>query len=228
MAQRDPRNLSRWLILALLVIVAGCAHFRKQESSLTLPNPLEIPLEEEEFAWNELVDTVDDYFPIAREERVRLIGNVMTEGRIQTKAVNGPSVFEFFRRDATKGFERWLGTFQSIRRSAEVTVMPSRIGYSVNVVVKKELEDVAQPELSPIGNVIERHDSGLVRPTPVRTGNAKHLGWIPIGRDVELEQKILTDIYTRFNKFAPTPPVEIINDHHFRNRTMVPRTRYHE
>ena len=87
MAQRDPRNLSRWLILALLVIVAGCAHFRKQESSLTLPNPLEIPLEEEEFAWNELVDTVDDYFPIAREERVRLIGNVMTEGRIQTKAV---------------------------------------------------------------------------------------------------------------------------------------------
>ena len=207
-----------FFVLAWLPVAWGCAHFKNSGPAAPLPNPLEIPIENDEFAWNELVDVVDDYFPITREERVRLIGNVMTEGRIDTKAVNGASVLEFFRKDATKGFQRWHGTFQSLRRSAEVRVTPSRNGYAVTVVVRKELEDVAQPELSPIGNVIERHDGGLVRPSRPRLGGATSIGWIPIGRDVELEQKILTDIYTRFNKFAPTPPVEIIDDHRFRSR----------
>ena len=34
-----------------------------------LPNPLEVPVTDSEFFWNQLVDTVDDYFEIASERR---------------------------------------------------------------------------------------------------------------------------------------------------------------
>lgn len=222
MACSQKQQIVLWMLVTLPV-ASSCALFRKAGPSAPVPNPVEIPVESDEFAWNELVDAIDDFFPIAREERVRLIGNVMTEGRIVTKAVNGASVLEFFRRDVTRGFERWHGTFQSIRRSAEVRVAPSRNGYAVTVIVRKELEDVAAPELSPIGNVIDRHDGSLARPSGPKPGSSKSLGWIPVGRDVSLEQKILTEIYTRFYKFAPPPPVEIVNDEYLRKQAMPPR-----
>jgi hypothetical protein len=38
------------------------------------------------------VDAVDDYFRIEREERVRLIGGVLTEGRIDTFPITGSTV----------------------------------------------------------------------------------------------------------------------------------------
>lgn len=168
-------------------------------------------MDDHEFVWNQLVDTVDDYFPIAREERVRVIGNVMTEGRIVTKPVTGATRMEFFRRDSTPGFEGWHSTFQSLRRSAEIRVMPGQTGYGVNVVVRKELEDVARPEMSPVGSVVQRHDGSLVRPRGPRIAPATSLGWIPMGRDVALEQKILADIHARFNQLAAPPPIQILH-----------------
>lgn len=178
-----------------------------------LPNPLEIPVDNHEFVWNELVNTVDDYFPIEREERVRLVGNVLTEGRIETKAVFGATSFEFFRRDSTPGFERWHGTFQSIRRRAEVRVLPGSSGYGINVVVRKELEDVSRPEMASVGSVVQRHDGTLVRPGGASVAPPKNLGWIPIGRDVALEQKILADLHARFNQVPQPQPVQSMQDH---------------
>ncbi len=167
-----------------------------------------------EFVWNELVDTIDDYFPIAREERVRIIGNVMTEGRIETQPTTGATVLDFFRKDRTKGFETWHGTFQSIRRQAEIRVLPSQDGYGVNVIVRKELEDVDRPEMSLVDASAFRHDGSLVRPHGSRLGGNTTLGWIPIGRDVELEQKILADLYARLNHVVPPRPVQVMDPGH--------------
>lgn len=202
-----------WLLLLGCGSLVGCAQFRSNPSlaDAPLPNPIEIPVTEHEFVWNSLVDTVDDYFPIEREERVRVIGNVMTSGSIVTKPVTGATKFEFFRRDSTPGFERWHGTLQSIRRSAEVRVLPANSGYGVSVVVRKELEDVSRPEMSLVGSVIQRHDGSLVRPSRSRVGGAVNLGWIPIGRDIALEQKILADIYARFNTLTPPPAVQTLH-----------------
>ena len=179
-----------------------------------LPNPLEVPVTDHEFVWNELVDTIDDYFPIAREERVRVIGNVMTEGRIETQPATGATVLDFFRKDRTKGFETWHGTFQSIRRQAEVRVLPSQEGYGVNVIVRKELEDVDRPEMSLVDASALRHDGSLVRPQGSKLGGNTTLGWIPIGRDVDLEQKILADLYARLNHVVAPSPVQIMDPRH--------------
>lgn len=201
-------------LCCLLLTLPACSHFKNQFRpsipAAQLSNPLVIPVEDPDFAWNELVDAVDDYFPIAREERVRVIGNAMTEGRIESKVVTGATRFEFFRRDATPGFERWLGTFQSIRRQAEVRVSPVNGGYAVSVVVRKELEDVDRPEMSLVGGAVQRHDGTLVRPGGNRVGGAVSLGWIPIGRDIALEQTMLAAIQARMTKLETPAAIQTL------------------
>jgi hypothetical protein len=211
--------LSLHAVLVICVLcLPSCSHFKSQFRpsipAVQLPNPLEVPVAEPEMAWNELVDAVDDFFPIAREERVRVIGGVATEGRIETKVVTGATRFEFFRRDATPGFERWLGTFQSIRRQAEVRVTATVTGYAIHVVVRKELEDVDRPEMSLVGSAVQRHDGTLVRPGGSRVGGAVSLGWIPIGRDIALEQTILAAIQARMTQAEIPPAVQTLPSTH--------------
>ena len=195
----------------------GCTIFHTyhpQADVGPLPNPLEVPVTDHEFVWNELVDTIDDYFPIAREERVRVIGNVMTEGRIETQATTGATILDVFRKDKTKGFETWHGTFQSIRRQAEIRVLPSQAGYGINVIVRKELEDLDRPEMSLVDASAFRHDGTLVRPQGSKLGGSTTLGWIPVGRDLDLEQKILADLYARLNHVVDPLPVQVMDPGH--------------
>lgn len=222
MPQQPISELRPWplvllLLLPVLATAGGCAWFaaRHPETAVAgpLPNPLEVPVTDHDFVWNQLVDTIDDYFPIAREERVRVIGNVMTQGRIETHPMTGATAMDVFRKDRTKGFETWHGTFQSIRRQAEVNVLPSQNGYGIDVIVRKELEDVDRPEMSLVDAAALRHDGTLVRPQGARLGGSHTLGWIPVGRDTALEQKILADIYARLNHVVPPLPVQTMDPH---------------
>jgi hypothetical protein len=206
-----------FVVLLFLCAGHGCTWYQTQHprsATGPLPNPLEVPVTDHEFVWNQLVDTVDDYFPIAREERVRIIGNVMTEGRIETRWATGPTILDIFSKDATKGYGRWLGTFQSIRRKAEVRVLPSQSGYGVNVIVLWELEDVDEPEMSLVDASAFRHDGSLVRPQGRHIGGSTTLGWIPLGRDLELEQKILSDLYARLNHVDPPQEIQVMDPGH--------------
>src|SRR4051794_13544809 len=69
-----------------LLLFSGCTGFFHRGGSFLAPgpvqNPLFIPAVDREFLWNQTVDAVDDYFRIEREDRVRLIGGVLTEGWI--------------------------------------------------------------------------------------------------------------------------------------------------
>ena len=57
-----------------------------------MENPLFVPPLDRELLWNQTVDAVDDYFRIEREDRVRLIGGVLTEGRIDTFPMIGSTM----------------------------------------------------------------------------------------------------------------------------------------
>lgn len=211
---RTPLLVSMAMVSLLMVAGPGCGwllQHRASQNLSALPNPLQVTATDQDLLWTELVDTIDDYFPIAREQRVRWVGEVMTEGRIETQPVPGASVTEIFRRDATSGFERWHGTFQSIRRQADVRVMPSATGYNVQVIVRKELEDVDRPEMATVGAPSQRNDGSLVRPQRTVVGGSSNLGWIPMGRDVQLEQKILADLYARLYHVEAPPPVETLH-----------------
>jgi hypothetical protein len=176
-------------------------------------NPLFVPPLDPEYVWNNLVDAVDDHFRIEREERVRLIGGILTEGRIDTFPAIGSTLLEPWRGDSTAGYEKLHATLQSIRRRATVRLIPTEGGTLVDVVVQKELEDLDKPEHATAGNATLRHDGTLVRNEGSPGRFSVTLGWIPIGRDASLEQKILRDIQCRLDvplsgPAANTLPVE--------------------
>ena len=161
-------------------------------------NPVYIPVSNQDWAWEQLVDVVDDYFRIERENRVQLIGNVMTEGRIDTFPQIGATWLEPHRPDSVGVENRWESTLQTIRRRAVLRVIPEQGGYLVETVVYKELEDLPRPEHSTAGASTFRHDNSLssrLSEDVLRTRLSKN--WLPLGRDTAVEQQLLAEIQAR-------------------------------
>ena len=151
-----------------------------------------------EYVWTQIVDTVDDYFKIQREDRVRVIGGVLTAGRIDTFPVVGATLLEPWRRDSTPGFERLHSTLQSVRRRAVIHVIPVGPGFSIEAIVLKDLEDLNHPENAAVGSTTPaRHDGTLRQEQPEEGHGPVTLGWIPQGRDLSLEQELLRKIQAR-------------------------------
>src|SRR5438309_2286521 len=192
-------NLRATVVVAL-VGIAGCAMFHRRGDVAGpggIQNPLFIPPVDRELLWNHAVDAIDDYFRVEREDRVRQIGGVLTEGRIDTFPTTGSTIFEPWRVDSTPGYEKVHATLQSIRRRATLRVIPVDGGYLLDVVVQKELEDLDKPEHATAGGATLRHDGTIVRQEGAPGRFSVTLGWIPIGRDVALEQRILADVSAR-------------------------------
>ena len=114
----------------------------------------------------------------------------------------GSTLLEPWRRDSLPGFERLHATLQTVRRFAKVRVVPAGDHYQIDLQVFKELEDLQQPMGSGISGKILRTDSTLDidRENLELVGQSN--GWIPLGRDVLLEQQILRNIQTRLQKCA--------------------------
>lgn len=208
-----------WLLLAVaagLAASGGCGLWRVRHANTAalpapLENPLLIPPLDRELVWNQLVDAVDDYFRIEREDRMRMVGGVLMEGRIETFPTIGSTLLEPWRTDSTPGYEKWHATLQSIRRRATIRVIPAAGGYLVDVAVHKELEDLDKPEHATAGGATLRHDGTIVRQEGPPGRYSVTLGWIPIGRDHTLEQRILTDLVARLD-LAGHVPVHLPSD----------------
>jgi hypothetical protein len=167
-------------------------------------NSIMVPVLNQDQVWEQVVDVVDDFFKIQREERVRLIDNILTEGRIDTYPRTGSTFFEPWNTDSVTPYERLESTLQSIRRQAVLRVIPTAGGYQIEVLVTKELEDVARPESVTLSAGNLRNDNSVQRyATPARVSGPATIGWIPLGRDYALEQEILAQIQARFPG-APT------------------------
>jgi len=169
-------------------------------------NPAIVTAMDRDFVWEQVVDVVDDYFRIQHEDRVRLVGDLLTEGRLDTYPRGGSTIFEPWNGDSVTPYDRWESTLQSTRRTAMVRVMPAEAGFLVEVQVLKELEDVARPESGAISvrnSQALRNDNALQRVANPTGGQQPTLGWIDQGRDVALEQVILAQIMARVNGCGP-------------------------
>ena len=130
---------------------------------LRYANPSLAPIADHERVWRAVVDVTDDYFRIDREEPVRVYGNMVTEGRIETFPETGATLLEPWRKDAADSYERLEGTLQSIRRRAALKVTPAGSGFLVEINVFKELEDVPRPEHATAGAATLRYDTSMTR-----------------------------------------------------------------
>jgi hypothetical protein len=163
-----------------------------------IANPILVPVTDDQLAWDQIVDVVSGYFHVTREQQARRSGDAWSEGRIETIAQSGATLLEPQRGDSVGWFNLWESTFQSIRRTAVIRVIPDPNGYLVEVVVQKELEDLPQPEKSTIGSATLRHEGALPSHRIADVGRtAQSPRWISQGRDPALEQRMLADIHAR-------------------------------
>ncbi len=161
-------------------------------------NPLFIPVGNQDLAWEQIVDVVDDYFRVERESRVQVVGNVVTEGRIDTFPQVGATWLEPHRPDSVGWDNRWESTFQTIRRRAVLRVIPQQGGYLVDAAVYKELEDLPRPENSTAGAATFRNDNSLRSRLSESVSRTRFSEvWIPQGRDLMVEQALLAEIRER-------------------------------
>ena len=197
--------LRAWLPLMIVLPVSiGCglsqsALQQGQPGAVqaALGNPLFVPATDRDVLWDQVVDAVDNYFKIQKEQRVRVVGDVLLEGRIDTFPTDGSTLLEPWRKDSTHGFEKLHATLQSLRRGATVRVLPVQGGYMIEVVVQKYLEDLERPEHATTGHTPLAEQQSLRQDREENAAVPMMLGWIPIGRDVSLEQRILGEIRDR-------------------------------
>jgi hypothetical protein len=181
------------------------------------PSRIHVPSGNRDWTWEQIVDVFDDYFRVERERQVQVVGDVMTEGRIDGYPQIGATWLEPHRRDSVGRYNRWESTFQTIRRRASLRVIPDPTGYTVEATVEKDLEDLPRPENSTAGAATFRNDDSLDSDRDEfvsRTRLASN--WILIGRDQPVEQRILADLQQRlaiqptvapagFSGVAPSP-----------------------
>ena len=172
-------------------------------------NPVLVQTLDRDFVWEQVADVVDDYFKIKEEDRVRLVGDMLTEGLLTTYPRGGSTLLEPWNHDSADFYERLESTLQSIRRIAIVRVIPAQGGYLVEVQVQKELENVPRPESGSVSQsnpAALRNDDSLQRVTNPVGGQQPTLGWIGVGRDLALEQVILAQIQGRLGGFGGPIP----------------------
>jgi hypothetical protein len=184
-------------------------------------NSAVIPPLDAELVWARLVDVVDDYFKVAAEQRVVFSNGVPAEGRIDTFPQTGATLLEPWRGDSVGFRERLEATLQSIRRIGTVRLIPDPAGWRIETVVLKELEYLPRPMQATAGGASFRNDDSLYRygtplptlgqqvgdqPRPV-AAPTPNVGWIPLGRDPLLEQRMLAKMLAKLG-VAPLPAGE--------------------
>lgn len=153
-----------------------------------LPNPLPVPSGEFDVVWNKTVAEVNKHFPIASENRLART--------IRTDSEMTGTLIEPWTPDTATFRDRLEATLQTIRRFAVVHLDPGPSGgYLIKVEVFKELEDLTKPASQPAGRAAYYNDFPVNRTREVVGTVLTPLGWIPIGRDPNMEQLILKEIH---------------------------------
>ncbi len=199
----SPSWAIRCLIAVLATGIGGCASWRDaapdaaQGPVVGYANPFVVPTADRDLLWDVVVDVVDDDLDILREERPRLVGDTLTEGRLETRPQIGATLLEPWRGDSANTAERLESTLQTIRRRAFVHMTPAAGGYQVQVTVLKELENVGRPEFATTATAVFSNDNSLRRFSDPLDPQALTRGWIPVGNDPALEQRMAAKILAR-------------------------------
>ena len=91
-----------------------------------LINPLHVPVGDRDVAWEEIISVVQEYFKVQHEEHaIRLVGDILTEGRIDTFPLIGATLLEPWRSDSATFRDKLEATLKTIRRRANLRVIPA-------------------------------------------------------------------------------------------------------
>ena len=152
-------------------------------------NPVYVPLGPDAYnlIFEKVYDIISEYFEVAFSNRY--------DGRIETFPRIAPGLEQPWKPGSPDFSQRLLATLQTIRHRAIILIRPADDGgYFVDVKIFKELEDLARPTQATAGAASFRSDNTLQRQFEVIDANVVSFQWIPLGRDVKLEQVLLRRI----------------------------------
>ena len=200
------RRLEILFLGSALLSAVGCSTYEPFAATRELSwkwnapqshNPIFVEHYDHEFLWSIVVDVIDNHFEVERDIPIRLYGNVLTEGHLETKPKIGGSLFEPWHADSVGIEERALCTAQTIRRRVEIHVVPETGGYTIEVKVFKELEDNSQP-LRAVANASNlRFQDNADEFADKIDVDPSSAGWFIIERDAALENRLLMEIVYR-------------------------------
>jgi hypothetical protein len=192
------RRLLRTAGVGLLaLLLAGCAVGPLLENPLLVRTAKVVPLENPVYVpqgplayarlFDKCIDVVDDYFEIAYASRY--------DGRIETFPAVAPGIEQPWKPGSPDFYQRLYAFCQSVRHRAIVLITTADDGgYFIDVKVLKELEDLPQPVRSTAGAATFRLQPTIQREFEIIEPTFYQAGWIPIGRDLKLEQVLLERI----------------------------------
>jgi hypothetical protein len=152
-------------------------------------NPLYLPQGPMSYAkvFEKILDVLDDLWEIAYINRY--------EGRIETFASIAPGLEQPWKPGSPDFYQRLYAYLQTVRHRCIVLITTADDGgYFIDVKVLKELEDLPIPIRSTAGMASFRNPSTVERQFEVIEPPLYEANWIPIGRDVKLEQVLLERI----------------------------------
>jgi hypothetical protein len=193
-------RLAHFAWIALVLPCLGCG---TPWLTVRYPNPVFVPIADPEVLHNALVDVVDDHFRIENEERVRVVDGTLTVGVIRSWKEMSSTIAEPWRSDTVSFYDKLESTFQTYRRYARVFMVPVEGGFNVELIVFKELEDVPKPLYATAGSGTLRNETSQTHVKVVATPQATVTGWIPQGRDLNLEQKMINQLFVRLGMQQP-------------------------
>jgi hypothetical protein len=200
-------RIAGWAATVVL-LCAGCMSGPWQDNPLLVrprrldpqDNPVYLALGPQDYGavFEKVLDVVDDYWEIAYSNRY--------DGRIETFPRVAPAIGEIWRPGSPDFYQRLLATFQSIRHRAVVLIKPAEDGgFFIDVKVYKELEDLPQPTQALAGPAIFQNAPTVERQFEVIDAAVFEGRWIPIGRDVKIEQVILCRLAHMDVPLQPAP-----------------------
>ena len=185
-----------WLA-ALLALGAGCQSLPPMlEGPALVPagsnivydhNPVFIPLGIDAYGqvFENCLTVLNEYgFEIQLSNRY--------DGQIECVPRVAPGLGLFLRPGSPDLYDRLLATTQSYRHRVSVRVQEAiNGGYFVEVVARKELEDLPRPVRATVGAAVFRNEPTVERQFEVIDPVFFDSAWVPRGRDVPLEQEII-------------------------------------
>ncbi|SFI18737.1 hypothetical protein SAMN05421753_106196 [Planctomicrobium piriforme] len=179
----------RSLTIGVFCCLLGCLHPGGSQfgtAQVPVTNPLLVASQNEELVWERAVDVLHDFqFEIARENR---LGRV-----IETVPKVGSGLTEPWQHDSVGFDNRLESSLQSIRRIVLISLQPDDRGqgYLVSVEAQKEVEDLPGIAGNSPGAATFSESTPLIRDLNPVVGQSSPSRWIPLGRDLALEQAML-------------------------------------
>ena len=181
--------------ILLCVWLAGCQLPGPAPLGATRqPNPLPVVARNDDALWERTVDVLHSFqFPVAREDRLARI--------IETDYKVGSGCLEPWHRDSVGAANRLESTLQSVRRMVRVTLAPvdGGGGYAVSVEAYKEREDLPGLAANSPGAATFQENTPLQFDLNPVVGQSAPSGWMPVGRDLALEQAILASLRAAYS-----------------------------